>query len=126
MTKNWLACNIESTCNILEIKNYMFAIIKTGGKQYRVKENDTLRVEKLPGKVGDVIVFEEVLLIGDEKGEDIRVGMPTVSGAKVEAKILEQARAKKISVVKYKPKVRYRRRVGHRQEYTKVQVTGIK
>lgn len=104
----------------------MFAIIKTGGKQYRIKEKDILTLEKLPGQAGESIIFEEVLLIGDDKGEDIRVGMPIVAGAKVEAKILEQGRAKKVSVVKYKPKVRYRRRVGHRQEYTKVQVISIK
>lgn len=101
----------------------MFAIIKTGGKQYRVKEGDRLLIEKLPGKAGDSINFSEVLLVGDEKGENVKIGTPNVTGAKVEAKILDQMRGKKISVVKYKPKVRYRRRAGHRQERTRVQIT---
>ncbi|MDP3245082.1 MAG: 50S ribosomal protein L21 [bacterium] len=103
----------------------MFAIIKTGGKQYRVKENDILTIEKLPGKVGESVFFEEVLLTGDEKGENVKVGAPLVAGAKVEAKILYQGLGKKVDVVKFKSKVRYRRRVGHRQEQTRVQIAGI-
>lgn len=104
----------------------MFAIIKTGGKQYRVKENDVLTVEKLPQKQGESVAFEEVLLAGDEKGENVKVGMPLVAGAKVEAKVVWQGKGKKVEVVKYKNKVRYRRRVGHRQEQTKVKVESIK
>lgn len=102
----------------------MIAVIQTGGKQYIVKEGTTLYVEKLPGKVGERLAFDRVLLTGNEGGET-KVGNPTVSGVKVEATILAQARAPKINVIKYKRKVRYKRKVGHRQFYTKVKVEKI-
>lgn len=102
----------------------MIAVIKTGGKQYIVKEGTTLNVEKLTGKVGEKAVFDQVLLLGDMGGE-VKVGAPTVVGAKVEATILEQGRTPKVTVIKYKRKVRYKRKVGHRQHYTKVKITGI-
>lgn len=103
----------------------MFAVIKTGGKQYKVKEGDVLKIEKVAGNAGDKIDFE-VLLLADEDGKDVKVGKPTVSGAKVSGEILEQGRAKKVNIIKYKPKVRYRRKNGHRQMFTKVKVTSIK
>lgn len=103
----------------------MFAVIKTGGKQYKVKEGEILKIEKVAGNVGDKIDFE-VLLLADEDGKDVKVGKPTVSGAKVSGEILEQGRAKKLNIIKYKPKVRYRRKNGHRQMFTKVKVTSIK
>ncbi|MFA5128718.1 MAG: 50S ribosomal protein L21 [Patescibacteria group bacterium] len=103
----------------------MFAVIKTGGKQYKVKEGDILKIEKIGGAAGDKIDFE-VLLLADEDGKDVKVGKPTVSGAKVSGEILEQGRAKKLNIIKYKPKVRYRRKNGHRQMFTKVKVTSIK
>lgn len=103
----------------------MFAVIKTGGKQYKVKEGQILKIEKIAGKVGDKIGFDKVLLVADEGGKEVKVGNPTVSGAKVAAEILEQGRAKKVMVIKYKPKIRYRRKVGHRQMYTKVKIVSI-
>ncbi len=100
----------------------MYAVIKTGGKQYRVQEGDTIRVEKLPGDVGANLDFEEVLMIG---GENVKVGTPTVSGAKVSAEILAQDRAKKIIVFKKKRRKNYRRKYGHRQPYTELRITGV-
>lgn len=103
----------------------MFAVIKTGGKQYKVKEGEILKIEKIVGAAGDKIDFE-VLLLADEEGKDVKVGKPIVSGAKVSAEILEQGRARKVNVIKYKPKVRYRRKAGHRQMYTKVKIASVK
>lgn len=103
----------------------MIAVIKTGGKQYKVKEGEVLKIEKIAGKAGDKIDFE-VLLLADEDGKAVKVGKPLVSGAKVSAEILEQGRARKVNIIKYKPKVRYRRKAGHRQMYTKVKVTSVK
>lgn len=100
----------------------MFAVIKTGGKQYVVEEGKVLTIEKLDKKDGDSLSFD-ALLVSDDK--DVRVGTPTVSGAKVEATVLESGRAKKVSVIKYKPKSRYRRNVGHRQPYTKIKIEKI-
>lgn len=101
----------------------MFAVIATGGKQYLVKEGDVLQIEKLPVEAGQTVQFD-VLLTAEEDGSKVEIGVPTLS-AKVSAEVIEQGRAKKISVVKYKPKVRYRKRVGHRQPYTKVKITKI-
>jgi len=102
----------------------MFAVIKTGGKQYIVHQGESLNVEKLemdPGAKFDL----EAMLIVDENSNDIQVGKPFVVGAKVEASVVEQGRAEKVSVVKYKPKVRYRRNVGHRQPFTKIKIEKI-
>ncbi|MFA6254610.1 MAG: 50S ribosomal protein L21 [Patescibacteria group bacterium] len=99
------------------------AVIKTGGKQYLVKAGDKIRVEKLPAKEGSLVKFD-TLLITDEKGEKVEIGKPLLS-SKVEAKILKQDRAKKISVVKYKAKTRYKKRVGHRQPYSLIQIEKI-
>jgi len=100
------------------------AIIKTGGKQYIVKAGQELKVEKLLGEVGAKISFDEVLFVSDDKG-DIEIGLPTLAGKKVEAEILEQSRGRKILVVKFKNKVRYRRKQGHRQFFTKVKINKI-
>ncbi|MDO8581762.1 MAG: 50S ribosomal protein L21 [bacterium] len=102
-----------------------FAVIKTGGKQYIVREGDELSLEKLEGNAGDVVAFSEVLLIADEAGEKVTPGTPLVSGAKVEGKIMEQGKGKKIFIIKYKPKVHYRRKRGHRQLQTKVKIEKI-
>ena len=102
----------------------MIAIIQTGGKQYIVKEGTILKVEKLLGKVGDKLTFDHVLLTGDP-GAEVKVGAPTVAGARVQATILEQGRAPKVTVIKYKRKVRYKRKLGHRQSYTKVRIEKI-
>lgn len=103
----------------------MIAVIKTGGKQYKVKEGDKLKVEKLSGEKDGKITFDQVLLIADKDGQNVKVGTPTVSGAKVEATVLAQGRAKKITVVKYKPKVRYYKKTGHRQAFTEVKIDKI-
>jgi large subunit ribosomal protein L21 len=99
-----------------------YAVIRTGGKQYRVSEGDTLRIEKLPGDVGSNITFGEVLLLG---GDSVNVGKPLVSGASVTGTIVAQDRAKKIIVFKMRRRKNYRRKNGHRQWYTEVKITGI-
>lgn len=100
----------------------MYAIVKTGGKQYCVEEGKKISVEKLDAEVGAEVVFDQVLLVA---GDDVQVGAPVVAGAKVTAKVLEQGKGKKIRIFKYKAKSNYRRRQGHRQPYTKVEVTKI-
>ena len=101
----------------------MIAIIKTGGKQYIAKEGQTLTLEMLPGKAGDAVEFE-VLLRAEEDGSKVEVGTPTVA-AKAKGEIVEHGRSKKISVVHYKAKVRHKKRVGHRQPFTKVKMTKV-
>jgi len=103
----------------------MYAVIKTGGKQYLVKKGDSLKVEKLDGAVGDSVSFAEVLLLASEDASEVQLGAPFLTGKSVQGKITEQGRAKKVTIVKFKPKVRYRRKKGHRQEYTKVEITAI-
>ena len=100
----------------------MYAVIKTGGKQYRVAQGDRLRVEKLPGEPGAKVTFDEVLMIG---GDKVAVGAPLVKGAKVSAEIVAQDRAKKIVVFKFRRRKNYRRKRGHRQPYTELKITGI-
>jgi large subunit ribosomal protein L21 len=100
----------------------MYAIIRTGGKQYRVQENDEFRVEKLDAQVGDKVIFDEVVAVG---GDELVVGTPLVSGYAVEAEVLEQGKADKVIIYKYKAKKDYRRKNGHRQPYTLVKITGI-
>ena len=104
----------------------MIAVIKTGGKQYKVSEKDKIKVEKVEGDEGKNIVFDQILMVADDKGKDVKVGAPIVSGAKVKAKVLRQARAKKVEVVKYKNKTRYKRKAGHRQLFTEVEILEIK
>lgn len=101
----------------------MYAIVMTGGKQYRVSEGDTLRVEKLPATVGEKVVLDQVLAVGE--GADLKVGSPYVEGARVTATVKAQDKAKKIIVFKYKPKKNYRRKQGHRQPYTQLQIEKI-
>ena len=100
----------------------MYAIIKTGGKQYRVQQGDEFRVEKLDAKVGDKVVFDQVVAVG---GDKLVAGTPFVEGYAVEAEVLEQGKADKVIIYKYKAKKDYRRKNGHRQPYTLVKVTGI-
>ncbi len=99
-----------------------FAIIRTGGKQYKVSEGDTLKIEKLAHKEGD-ITFDEVLLVAND--QDVKIGAPFVSGAKVSAKVLNEGKAEKKMVFRYKSKTRQHKKKGHRQPYTEVQVTKI-
>ena len=101
----------------------MYAVIRTGGKQYKVEEGDVVLVEKLDAEVGASVSFD-VLMLCD--GENVQVGRPTVSGASVKAEVLEHGKAKKVIVFKYKPKKNYRKKQGHRQPYTKVKITEVK
>ena len=101
----------------------MYAIIRTGGKQYQVAEGDRLRVEKLNGEVGDSVELADVLMVAD--GETVKVGQPLVEGAKVSAKIVEQGKGKKIIVFKKKRRKGYRLKQGHRQLYTALEIQGI-
>ena len=98
------------------------AVIRTGGKQYRVSEGDVLRVEKLVGDKGDKVAFDDVLMIG---GDTPKVGKPKVAGAKVEGEIVDQGRDKKLVIFKFKRRKKYRRKAGHRQAFTAVKITGI-
>lgn len=101
----------------------MYAVIKTGGKQYKVAPDDLLRVEKLAGESGDTIVFDEVLMVGD--GDDVSLGAPVVDGASVAGEVVEQARDRKVIVFKKKRRQNYRRTRGHRQYHTVVKITDI-
>ena len=101
----------------------MYAIIRTGGKQYQVAQGDQLRVEKLSGDVGDKVQLEDVLLVAD--GADVTVGQPVVDGAKVSATIIEQGKAKKVLVFKKKRRKGYKVKNGHRQQYTALRIEGI-
>jgi len=103
----------------------MITVIKTGGKQYKVKKGDIIKIEKSPGKVGEKIIFDKVLLIGEEDGKKLEIGKPYLSNIRVEGEILEQGKDKKIKVVKFKRKTRYHRKKSHRQLYTKVKIKKI-
>jgi large subunit ribosomal protein L21 len=102
---------------------FMYAVVSTGGKQYRVKEGEILKVEKIPGEVGSPVTFETILLYSD--GEKISVGQPTLENIAVNGHIVEQGKAKKIIVFKYKRRKRYRRKQGHRQQFTAVKIDKI-
>ncbi len=99
------------------------AIIETGGKQYLVSKGDKIQVEKLAGEAGAALKFDKVLFFADDKGQ--QVGKPFISGAAVEAKVLQQGRGRKITVVKYKAKSKYRRKQGHRQHFTEVEIIKV-
>jgi large subunit ribosomal protein L21 len=101
----------------------MYAVIATGGKQYRVAEGDRVRVEKLAGAAGDKIVFDRVLMVGG--GDAAKLGAPRLDKASVEAEITDQGRARKIVVFKFKRRKKYRRKQGHRQPYTELRITKI-
>lgn len=100
----------------------MYAIIKTGGKQYRVQKDDVFKVEKLDAQVGETVCFDEVLVLG---GDELVVGTPFVEGCAVHAEVLEQGKNDKVIIYKYKAKKDYRRKNGHRQPYTLVKITSI-
>ena len=101
----------------------MYAVIASGGKQYRVEKDEVLRLEKLPGQVGDSISFDKILLFSD--GETVEVGKPVLDNVTVSGHIVEQDRAKKILVFKFKRRKRYRRKQGHRQSFTAVKIDAI-
>jgi large subunit ribosomal protein L21 len=103
-----------------------FAVIKTGGKQYKVAVGDSVKIEKITGeyKVGDKLVFDQVLLV--DNGKDTTIGMPTIKGAAVKATIAEIGRAQKVTVIHYKQKSRYFKKNGHRQPFFEVKIDAIK
>jgi len=102
----------------------MYAVIQTGGKQYRVSEGDIVRVEMLEAEAKQAVVFDQVLLVA--KDSDLKVGQPTVKNAKVEAEVIRQSRAKKVFTFKKKRTTTYQRTMGHRQYFTEVRIKGIK
>ncbi len=101
----------------------MYAVIKTGGKQYRVNPGDEVRVEKLPGEVGDTIIFDQVLLASD--GETVKVGKPFLEDTKVVGKITRQGKARKVIVFKFKRRKGYRKKNGHRQQFSQIKIEEI-
>jgi len=102
----------------------MYAVIKTGGKQYRVTEGDVLRVEKLEADAGSSVKFDQVLLVAD--GDDVKVGAPMLKGGSVSGEVVSQGRERKIEVIKFQRRRDYQRHYDHRQHYTEVRITGIK
>ncbi|MBR1635016.1 MAG: 50S ribosomal protein L21 [Lachnospiraceae bacterium] len=100
----------------------MYAIIATGGKQYKVSEGDVITIEKLPSEAGDTVTFDQVLAIG---GDEFKAGDPTVAGATVEGSVLRNGRAKKVIVYRFKPKKGYHKKQGHRQSFTTVKISKI-
>ena len=101
----------------------MYAIVATGGKQYKVREGEVLRIEKIPGDVGSPVSFDQVLMVAD--GDNVSIGRPALEGAAVTARIIEQGKADKLIVFKYKRRKRYRRKQGHRQSFTAVKIDAI-
>lgn len=101
----------------------MYAVIKTGGKQYRVTEGDTLKVEKLAAEVGDKIELNDVLMVAD--GDDIKIGAPTVDGGKVTATVKAHGRGDKVMIIKFRRRKHSKKTQGHRQDFTELQITGI-
>ncbi len=101
----------------------MYAIVNTGGKQYKIQQGDVLRVEKIPGEVGSPVSFDKVLMFSD--GENVNIGRPVLDNVAVRGCIVEQGKNKKIIVFKYKRRKRYRRKLGHRQQYTAIKIDSI-
>jgi large subunit ribosomal protein L21 len=101
----------------------MYAVIRTGGKQYRVSPGDTIDVEKLPYEVGERVELDDILLVAN--GPKAKIGRPTVKGAKVKATVTRQARGRKVIIYKYRPSKRYRRKKGHRQHFTRLRIDEI-
>ena len=101
----------------------MFAVIKTGGKQYRVAAGDKVRVEKLPAEIGAEVLIDQVLMVGE--GEAVKFGAPLVAGAAVKATVVSHGRADKITIFKMRRRKHYRKSQGHRQSYTELEITGI-
>lgn len=101
----------------------MYAVIKTGGKQYRVAEGDVLRVEKLPAEEGSSIEIDQVLMVAN--GDDVKIGAPLVEGGKVTATVKSHGRGEKVKIIKFRRRKHSRKQMGHRQDYTELQITGI-
>lgn len=101
----------------------MYAVVATGGKQYKVREGEILRIEKIPGEIGADVSFDKILMFSD--GENVKIGQPVLEDVAVNGRIVSQGKAKKIIVFKYKRRKRYRRKQGHRQQFTAVQIDNI-
>lgn len=101
----------------------MYAVVKTGGKQYRVRAGEKIRIEQIPAQIGQEIVLDQVLVVGE--GEAVKMGTPLVAGARVKAKVLAQGRGDKVKIFKLKRRKHYRRTQGHRQNYTEIEILGI-
>jgi len=101
----------------------MYAIVATGGKQYRVKEGETLRIEKLSAEAGETVELDKVLMVGE--GDDVKVGAPYLEGAKVTATVASNGRADKVKIIKFRRRKHHRKQMGHRQSYTEIEITGI-
>lgn len=101
----------------------MYAVVATGGKQYKVREGEILRIEKIPGEIGADVSFDKILMFSD--GENVKIGQPVLDDVAVNGRIVSQGKAKKIIVFKYKRRKRYRRKQGHRQQFTAVQIDNI-
>lgn len=102
----------------------MYAVIKTGGKQYRVSEGQTLKIEKLEAEKGASVEFDQVLMVAD--GDNVKIGSPMVAGGTVTAEVIDQGRHAKIKIVKFRRRKHHRKQMGHRQWFTEVKITGIK
>ena len=107
----------------VKLENSMFAVIVSGGKQYRVQEGQTLKLEKLGVEAGSTIEFDRVLMVGN--GDDVKVGLPVVDGAKVTAEVVDHGRADKVTIIKFRRRKHSMKRQGHRQWFTEVKITGI-
>ena len=101
----------------------MYAVFKTGGKQYKAAPGDVVRVEKLEGENGAAVELDEVLMVAD--GDDIRVGSPTIDGGKVQAEVVRHGRGDKVRIIKFKRRKHHMKRMGHRQHFTEIKITGI-
>ena len=101
----------------------MYAVIKTGGKQHRVAQGDTLKVEKLEAGEGDSVEFDQVLMVGE--GEDVKIGTPYVEGSRVTATVKSHGRGDKVEIIKFRRRKHHMKRAGHRQDYTELEITGI-
>lgn len=101
----------------------MYAVIKTGGKQYRVAQGDTLKVEKLDAGEGDSVEFDQVLMVGE--GEDVKIGTPYIDGSRVTATVKGHGRGDKVEIIKFRRRKHHMKRAGHRQDYTELEITGI-
>ena len=123
ISRNLTAPDSETVIKERQVQQEMQAIIVTGGKQYIVSEGDTLFIEKLEAEAGESVVFDRVLAIVD--GENTKIGAPVVENAKVDATVVKNGKGKKIRIFKYTPKKGYRKRQGHRQPYTKVEIAKI-
>jgi LSU ribosomal protein L21P len=115
--------NARSCCNTNHTESIMYAVIKTGGKQYRVAAGEKLKIEQIPAEVGAEITLDQVLMVGD--GESVKIGAPLVQGASVKAKVLAQGRHDKVKIFKMRRRKHYQKHQGHRQNFTEIQISGI-